>query len=79
MDNEWTGEADTILGCIKGSLEVSSQEFNVKPVGQNVCSSWGHIQGGERKRVGFNRLWFCQQVQATEEQTNDKNGRTSAD
>lgn len=24
MDNEWTGGVDMILGCIKGSVEVSS-------------------------------------------------------
>lgn len=49
-----------ILGHVKGSLEVSSQEVNVKPVGLDVSSSWGHIQGPSREKVGFNRLCFCQ-------------------
>ena len=63
MDNERAGEVDVFLDCIKGSLEVSSQELNMKPIRLNVCSSWGHIQGWNRERVEFSRLWSCHKQQ----------------
>lgn len=52
-------EVDWILGYIKGSLEVSSQEFSVKSVDPDMCSSWGHIQGQSTERAGPYRLWFA--------------------
>ena len=45
-----------ILGRIKNTFEVLTQEFNVKPVGLKVCSSWGHIQRWSGETGGFNRL-----------------------
>lgn len=71
------GEVDAILGYIKHSLEVSSQEFSVKSVDLDTCSSWGHIQGQSMERAGLHRLWFCQQVQATKGRTSDKNDHRS--
>lgn len=51
------GGSRQILHHIKGLLEVSSQGSRVKPVGLDMCSSWGHIQGQGRERAGFKRLW----------------------
>lgn len=70
-------DVDAILGYIKGSLEVSSQEFSVKSVDLDMCSSRGHIQGESTETAGLYRLWFCQQEQATKGQTSAKNDHRS--